>query len=119
MTNLEIDYKKPIFVYYMNIEGLSRQQAENEITNIVEQMTQQKNVQMWFVPLNSGSGGQTRIECIYPGMKDAEFNDRMKSVLDKMTIILDGFMDGSSRDEIITKLKIQLKDIMLDGILNG
>ncbi len=114
--NLQIDYKKPIFVYYINTDGLSRQRAEEEITQIIEDMNQ-RDIQMWYVPLNGG--GETRIECVYPGMKDVEFNDKMKSVLDKMMLVLDGFMDGSNRDEIITKLKIQLKDIMLDGILNG
>jgi hypothetical protein len=115
MTNLQIDYKKPIFVYYINIEGLSRQRAEEEIQAITDNMLQQ-DVQMWFVPCGSRPA---TIECVYPGMKDAEFNDRMKALIDKMISILDGFMDGSSKDDIIMKLKMQVKDILIDGIING
>ncbi len=106
----KIDYSKPIFVYYMNISGLSRQQAESEISNIVETM-QQEDVQMWFVPCNINDN---RIECIYPGMVDKEFNEKMKDTVNNILLMLDGI--GGDTD-IIGKLKENVRNILLTNII--
>lgn len=108
--NKKIDYSKPIFVYYMNISGLSRQRAEEEISCIVETM-RQEDVQMWFVPCNINDN---RIECIYPGMVDKEFNEKMKDTVNNILLMLDGI--GGDTD-IIDKLKENVRNILLTNLI--
>lgn len=108
--NKKIDYTKPIFVYYMNISGLSRQQAESEIANIVETM-HQEDVQMWFVPCNINDN---RIECIYPGMVDKEFNEKMKDTVNNILLMLDGIGGDTG---IIDKLKENVRNILLTNLI--
>ncbi len=112
-TNLVINYNLPIFVCYVNVEGLSAQRAQQMIGEVVKN-THTPNLQMWYL-----ASDRTAIECIYPGMKVDQFNDRMKVIIDRLASILDGFKDGSDKDDVIQKLKIQIKDIVLDNILDG
>jgi hypothetical protein len=106
-----IDYNKPIFVSYIKIDGLSRQRAEEEIQKIIEDYSQ-IDVQMWFVPCHDGD---SRIECVYPGMPEKEFTGKMKGVLDNLLSMLDG-ISGSS-EEVIEKLKINIRNVVLNELI--
>ena len=110
-----IDYNKPIFVYYINVEGLSSQRAKEMILKIIEDH-QQVDLQMWFVPCHQGDN---RIECVYPGMPEKEFSSKMKSVLDSLLSTIDGVFDGTtgSSKEVIEKLKINVRNLILNELV--
>ena len=59
----EVNLDNPIFVYYVNVNGLSRQKAD-EMLGQLSSMFTYKNVTTWIVPRNEG---ETKIECVYDG----------------------------------------------------
>ena len=61
---MKFDVTKPAFAYYISVKGMSRQRAEQHVSDIIENYNSE-DVNMFFVPIGDHSGGDTRIECIY------------------------------------------------------
>ncbi len=113
MKKMTIDYKKPIFVCYIDVTNISQQKAEEFINGMMDIYdVQYTNVQMWYIPSN-----ESKIECIYPGMLDTEFTEKMRVILDDF-LDLGGVMQvGGSESGMIIELKKKLKDLILEKIL--
>lgn len=60
----DLNLNNPIFVYYININGLTRQRSEEMLSSIAANF-RYNNVTVWVVPTSS----PTKIECIYNGYK--------------------------------------------------
>ncbi len=87
--NKILDLDNPIFVYYIDISGMSRQQASEQI-DIAKSMFIYDNVTIWIVPIQKGD---TKIEMVYPGKSiksdyepftiTNEFNDKLTDFLNR------------------------------------
>lgn len=60
---MNVNLSNPIFVYYVNIEGLTQKVLTDLLTSIKEEYTC-SNINFWIVPVSSGL---TRIEMLYQG----------------------------------------------------
>ena len=104
----EINLDNPIFTYYINIGGLSRQRADEELSEISKLFSYQ-NVTIWVVPRREG---ETKIECVYDG--------RIKERSEELTFLIE---EINEKVEILSKssnfddFKINIRDWRLKNIL--
>lgn len=75
----EIDLDNPIFVYYINVDGMSHQHANELIANIQENW-KFSNVVTWIVPRREG---ETKIECVYDG-RVKERSEELKELIEEL-----------------------------------
>lgn len=57
----EINLENPIFVFYANINGMSRQRAQEQLEHLNDTFKTITNITMWIVPVNN----ETKIECVW------------------------------------------------------
>ena len=104
----EIDLDNPIFAYYINVDGLSRQNAEEKIQKLSD-IFKYKNITTWIVPITEG---ETKIECVYDG--------RIKERSEELTFLIE---EINEKVEILSKsgsfddFKINIRDWRLKNIL--
>jgi len=98
MKNLNLD--NPIFVYYLNVNNISRQHVDQMCSEIKSQMAY-GNITLWIVPCE-----KSRIECIYDGfsMKRSKIK-RIYNAIEKMI-----------DDPTLSQYKQEMRDILLDDI---
>jgi hypothetical protein len=104
----EIDLDNPIFVYYVNVHGLSRQSTEEQIQKLTD-IFKYKNVTTWIVPRNEG---ETKIECVYDG-RIKERSEELKSLIEEINEKVDILSKSSNFDDF----KINIRDWRLKNIL--
>jgi len=111
MKSEELNLDNPIFVFYINIDGLSRQRSEEFIEDKVKRFDIYKNATMWFIPCKDK---ETRIECIYDGKmrgRDLELNDLMCEINKRIDIL--------SNSKNFEDFKINIRDWRLSNIIDG
>jgi hypothetical protein len=85
---IELDLKNPIFVCYINIDGLSRQRAVDQMEQTAKMMNIYENVTMWFLPTKHDQ--ENRIECVYDGgprIRNVELTDLIKEINTRVDIL--------------------------------
>jgi hypothetical protein len=103
----EINLDNPIFTYYINIGGLSRQRADEELSEISKLFSYQ-NVTIWIVPIQQGD---SRIECVYDG-RIRERSEELKSLIEE----LNEKVDILSRTNSFEDFKIEVRDWRLKNL---
>ena len=109
----ELNLNNPIFAVYINVDGLSRQRAEESISNVVKTTNTNSNVTMWYFGVQNGQ--ETRVECIYDGYardRDTEIFDLIKEINTRVDIL----SESKNFDDF--KLKIRdwrLETVLVDG----
>lgn len=103
----EINLDNPIFTYYINIGGLSRQRADEELLEISKSFNYQ-NVTIWIVPIQQGD---SRIECVYDG-RIRERSEELKSLIEE----LNEKVDILSRTNSFEDFKIEVRDWRLKNL---
>ena len=101
----EIDLNNPIFVYYLDSRGISRQTLEktaNQISRVFP-----KNVTLWIVPSEQPS----KIECVYDGRLKVNKLKELHSLVSDVHNQLDSSFDFS-------EFKTKVRDLLLNSILN-
>jgi|ERR1035437_6023606 hypothetical protein len=106
LESLNLD--NPIFVMYVNIEGLSTQRAHEEISQIVENY-RYKNVTMWVIPTN-----YSKIECVYDGRSKSREMELI-GLIKEINTRIDLMSNSVSFDDF----KINIRDWRIDNIING
>lgn len=109
MKKEEINLKNPIFVYYINVGGLSRKRAQEEIFKIQKEFDYE-NITTWFV---ARSEGETEIKLIWNPRIDSS-NDDIKGVVKEISDILSAINSG--KDPVIG-LKQFLRSWKLNRLL--
>jgi len=104
----EIDLDNPIFVYYINVDGLSSQRA-NELIGEVKDQWSYSNVVTWIVPRREG---ETKIECVYDG-RIRERSEELKELIEEINEKIDMMSKSSSFDDF----KIIVRDWRLKNLL--
>lgn len=107
MEEKEINLDNPIFTYYINIGGLSRQRADETLLEISKSFNYQ-NVTIWIVPIQQGD---SRIECVYDG-RIRERSEELKSLIEE----LNEKVDILSRTNSFEDFKIEVRDWRLKNL---
>jgi hypothetical protein len=67
MDKKELDLNNPIFVVYVNIDGLSRARGEELISEYAKNLDIYSNITMWLFPVRTQD---TRVELVYSGAQE-------------------------------------------------
>jgi hypothetical protein len=105
---VEINLDNPIFVYYINVDGLSRQRAD-ELIRQVKDTWSYSNIVTWIVPRDQG---ETKIECVYDG-RIRERSEELKELIEEINEKID-LMSKSSNFE---DFKIIVRDWRIKNLL--
>lgn len=105
---VEINLDNPIFVYYINVDGMSHQTA-NELINHVQDTWSYSNVVTWIVPRHQG---ETKIECVYDG-RIRERSEELKELIDEINEKIDLMSQSSNFEDF----KIIVRDWRLKTLL--
>ncbi len=107
-----IDLDNPIFTLYFNVDGLSRQRAEENIEEFLKYYA--KNLNVICFPVKGGQ--ETKMDVLWRGNdieKQISESSGYKVIKDKINIILKLVEDGVSDDLIKQKIRnMQLKEIL-------
>lgn len=103
----EINLENPIFVFYINVQGLSRQQAEELITQYQSGFGSITNIESWFFASN-----QTKVECIWTG-KSSMGNTSLLGFIKEINKRVDILSKSPSAEEF----KMNLRDWKIDSVL--
>lgn len=104
----EIDLDNPIFVYYINIDGLPSQRVD-ELISGVRKNWNFSNVVTWIVPRREG---ETKIECVYDG-RVKERSEELKELIEELNEKIDSITNANDFDEF----KIIVRDWRLKALL--
>ena len=67
MDKKELDLNNPIFVVYINVDGLARTRSEELISEYVKSLDVYSNITMWFFTV---CNQPTRVELVYSGAQE-------------------------------------------------
>jgi len=109
MQKEEINLDNPIFVYYLNVDGMSNQSMDEYISKIHEFWSFQ-NIVTWIVPRREG---ETKIECIYDG-RIKERGDELKELIEEINEKIEILSESGNFDDF----KIAIRDWRLKNLLN-
>jgi hypothetical protein len=106
----EINLDNPIFTFYIDISGMSRQRAAEELDQF-QRLVTYSNITTWIVPINGNgiNNGQTRVECTYSGRKA----DNLLEIKDDLNKVVDLVINSTSLDE----LKQNIRDWRISKII--
>ncbi len=108
MDKKEIDLDNPVFVYYLNVNGMTHQQVD-EMTRSLNEVWSFDNVVTWIVPRREG---ETKLECVYDGRvqgRSDELKELVAEINDKIEIL-----SGSNDFE---DFKIAVRDWRINNLL--
>ncbi len=104
----EINLDNPIFVYYINVDGMSNQTA-NELISQIQDTWRYSNVVTWVVPRREG---ETKIECVYDG-RIRERSEELKELIEEINEKIDLMSQSSNFEDF----KIIVRDWRLKNLL--
>ena len=81
----ELDLNNPIFVFYLDVENISRQSAQEYMEDVRRNFDIYKNATMWFV-----AAKKSEVVCIYDGwgrVRDHELKDLIEEINSKIEIM--------------------------------
>ena len=106
MEKEELNLDNPIFVFYINVEGFSRQRAVEEIDKLAKQFDIYKNAKIWFL-----ASDETKVECIYDGgrNRDSELKDLIDNINERIEILSDSLN--------FEDFKINIRDWRINNII--
>ena len=105
MDKVKLDLENPIFTFYLNINGMSRQKAEETIQHTKEAFDIYENVTIWFVAAN-----ESKIECTYSG-KRTECN--IEALIENINERIDILSNSSSFEDF----KLNVRDWRLNKLI--
>lgn len=110
---MELNLDNPIFVVYLNVDGHTRQKAE-ELIKQYRRFLNYDNVTFWIMAVEDQ---KTKIELIWKGQKyEIPSNDNsVKTIKKSLTKLVDIISEGLTDDV----LKQKLRDFTLDQILEN
>jgi hypothetical protein len=108
---MEYNLNRPIFMAYINVDGMGAQRAEEKITEFMRSWTH--DLQLMILGVKNGQ--ETKVELLWRGnpaeqarMESNVFNDVNKKLNVILTLIEDGVSDEA--------IKRKLRSIQLTGI---
>ena len=113
---MDLNLENPIFVVYLNVDGLSRPKAEEQIANLSNYMSYQ-NITKWILPIKNGD---SRVELIWQGSKYStnpgimNFNN-FENLINRFNEVIEVISNGTNDASIKQQLRnLQLKKVLDD-----
>ena len=113
---MELNLENPIFVVYLNIDGMSRPKAEEKIAVLSKYMSYQ-NATNWIIPIENGD---SKVELIWQGSKYStnpgimNFNN-FENLINRFNEVIEVISNGTEDATIKQQLRnLQLKKIIDD-----
>ena len=109
MEKIELNLNNPIFVTYLNVEGLSRQKAEEIIRSYENDFSKYSNITNWIV-----ASDVSKIECIYDGKsggRDLEISHLLKEINKRIDVL--------SNSKNFEDFKINIRNWRLNEIIEN
>jgi hypothetical protein len=113
---MELNLENPIFVVYMNVDGISRQRADELFADLSNYMSYQ-NITKWIIPIKNGD---SRVELIWQGSKYStnpgivNFNN-FENLINRFNEVIEVISNGTDDASIKQQLRnLQLKKIIDD-----
>lgn len=103
----KLDLDNPIFVHYVNTEGMSRQNS-NDLLDSYSKMVMYSNITNWIIPSN-----HTKVECIYDGkskIRNLEISNIIKEINKRIDIL--------SESKSFEDFKMNIREWRLSEIIN-
>lgn len=101
---MEINLENPIFVYYFDVTGSTKQRTVEHYEALSQRMSQYTNITFWIVPAD-----YTKIECVFDGWKSNIYS------LKKLSDCLESIVTDPS----LSEFKQKMREILIGDILNG
>ena len=111
------DPEKPLFIFKINIAGLSRQRAEEEIRVFIDS-NKTDNANVWYLPTQKEP---TDVKCIWNGYgsEDVILVTELQSYELQISEIIDEFKNVRGFDEeTMSKIHMVLRNLKLKRLLN-
>ena len=96
----EVDLDAPIFVYYVNVGGMSHQHAGQVLAELNEYWSF-PNITTWIVPRQQGD---TKIECVYDG-RIRERSEELKELIDELNEKVDIMSKSGSYEDFKVEIR--------------
>jgi hypothetical protein len=106
----------PVFVTYININGKSRQRAQEIIQETVDKISPILGELNIFIPIEQGDN---RVELLWPGnnFSDKSMEDNLIAVLDNiLTLIQGNWQDEKYIKDGINQIKSSLRTLKIDQL---
>lgn len=97
-----INLDNPIFVYYVNLNNISRVRASAIIEEIRKEINY-SNISIWILPSN-----ETRIEVLWKGNSNMLFDNSLQEISKKIKLIGEIILDGIEDNSVKQKLRNHL-----------
>lgn len=97
-----INLDNPIFVYYVNLNNISRVRASSIIEEIRKEMNY-SNISIWILPSN-----ETKIEVLWKGNSNMLFDNSLQEISKKIKLIGEIILDGIEDNSVKQKLRNHL-----------
>jgi len=104
----EINLENPIFAFYLNIDGMSRQTAQQSLAILKNEVTY-TNITSWIIPTKN----QTKVECVYPG-KSLNNTPELESLIKEINERIDLLSNSESFEDF----KINIRDWRIGKLFN-
>ncbi len=111
MEKIELNLNNPIFVFYINVSGFSRQQANEILTIQQEHFNIYSNITVWVV-----ASDFNKIECIYDGgvnNRNMEISHIIKEINKRVDILSNS---SNFEDFKMNVRNWRLNEIIKDGL---
>jgi hypothetical protein len=111
----------PIFVVYVNVNGLARHAVDEKIESLIESFSPCIGETNIFFPIQNGD---SRIELLWPG--NGNINPNISSNIKSFLKVLDdsfSFIESNWKNEVvvkeeISKLRSSLRNLKIDSLIN-
>ena len=104
---IELNLDNPIFAFYINVEGMSRQSATQYIAEMRRAVTY-TNITSWILASN-----ETKVECVYTG-KSMYNTPQLEHLIKEINERIDLLADSESFEDF----KINVRDWRIGKIFN-
>ena len=114
---MELNLENPIFVVYLNVDGVSRAKAEEQIADLSNYYMSYQNITKWIIPIKNSD---SKVELIWQGSKYStnpgimNFNN-FENLINRFNEVIGVISNGTDDANIKQQLRnLQLKKIIDD-----
>ena len=104
----ELNLENPIFVHYINVDGMDHKTANEYFDNYSKMINQYSNITNWIIGTN-----YTKVECVYDG-KSKIRNLEISNIIKEINKRVDILSNSSSFEDF----KMKVREWRLSEMLN-
>lgn len=105
----ELNLENPIFAFYVCVDAMSTQRAQQSIAEIKEMVSIYSNITCWVIPTKEA----TRVDCVYDG-KSKIRNSELSNLILEINKRIDILSNSSNFEEF----KMNIRDWKLGEFLD-